>query len=134
MGLRNQVDADRVKLFSRDRQKTYLRQCDERDGGMNDAQLVAELRRSGDLKNLKPGSFALPSVRLAREPEPELAVSGNLSAGDRVEVIGDPVFGIGEGLRATVIGFSRDERFVRIRVDAAVKTDVYPRDGVRRLA
>ena len=61
----NPIDEDRLKLFPKSQRAEYLRQCDERDGGANDAELVAEMRRDGTLTVLDPSTYALPAVRFA---------------------------------------------------------------------
>jgi hypothetical protein len=63
MTLKNPIDNDRIKLFPKDKQKEYLRQCDMKDGGCNDAELVEEMRRDGTLKVLDPARYGRPQVR-----------------------------------------------------------------------
>lgn len=65
--IKNAIDADRVKLFPKAKQAEYQRQCHEWDGGANDAELVAEMRRSGDLKSV--AIPAIPSVRTAQSDD-----------------------------------------------------------------
>src|SRR6266566_3467435 len=71
----NPVDEARLKLFPKSQHAEYRRQCAERDGGANDAELVAEMRREGTLKVLDPKTYALPSVRGA-SASPEERVDG----------------------------------------------------------
>src|SRR6266566_3891554 len=59
----NPVDEARLKLFPKSQHAEYRRQYAERDGGANDAELVAEMRRDGTLKVLDPKTYALPAVR-----------------------------------------------------------------------
>lgn len=93
MTLKNPIDNDRLALFRPAERKEYLRQCHEYDGGANDAELVAEMKRSGDLKSV--AIPAVPSVRVAREPEPlppgYLLVNGRIYHASKLKLPEKPV-------------------------------------------
>lgn len=82
--MRNPIDDDRLKLFPKSQRPTYIRQSDERDGGCNDAELVAEMRREGTLKVLDPKTYALPSVRGANAAPEERETGCGFRKGDPI--------------------------------------------------
>src|SRR5438876_11990145 len=84
--MRNPVDEARLKLFPQSQHAGYLRQCSESDGGANDAELVAEMRRAGTLKVLDPKTYALPSVRGASAAPVELFAGYGFRKGDAIAV------------------------------------------------
>lgn len=84
--MRNQVDEDRLKLFPKHQQKEYLRQCDVRDGGCNDAELVAEMRREGTLKQLNPKDYGIPKVQASVKQAEETSEGYGFKRGDTVVV------------------------------------------------
>lgn len=55
----NPIDQDRIKLFPKKDHKEYTRQA---DGGCNDAELIDEMRRAGDLKTLDPSNYPIPRI------------------------------------------------------------------------
>ena len=82
--MRSPVDEDRLKLFPKSQRAEYLRQCDERDGGANDAELVSEMRRAGTLKILDPKTYALPAVRGASASPEERESGYGFTEGDPI--------------------------------------------------
>src|SRR5437870_10743107 len=84
--MKNPVDEARLNLFPQSQRKDYLRQCDERDGGANDAELVAEMRRDGTLKRLDPNTYAIPAVRLAASSPEERVEGYGFKTGDAIAI------------------------------------------------
>jgi len=84
--LRNPVDEERLNLFPKSQHKDYRRQSDERDGGCNDAELVAEMRREGTLKVLDPKTYALPAVRATRAAPEERESGYGFKKGDAIAI------------------------------------------------
>lgn len=125
--LRNPVDEDRLRLFPKAQRKEYIRQADMRDGGCNDAELVAEMRREGTLKVLDPKTYGVPDARLSTKPPKEM----RRGYGFR---IGDPII--------VTIHWPWAREEIRCRVAAVIeggfiradrnKSELYPVKQVRR--
>ena len=84
--MKNPIDEARLNLFPKSQHQEYRRQCSENDGGGNDAELVAEMRRDGTLKVLDPKTYALPSVRGAISSPEERVEGYGFKKGDAIAV------------------------------------------------